>query len=103
MSPQIEEITDNGSNLFTPTNTGRHVIDIGSNSADVAFDSGTVTLTQNGIAVEDVNGDAIAASAPARFVTDAIIGDEECDFAVTSVAGAAANIDIKIYKTDPTA
>lgn len=97
-NPIIEEITDNGSNAFTPSTRGRYLFVIGSNSADVAFDSGTVTIKQQGITLTDVDGNAATATAAKRIIVDGVIGGVALDFAVTGVVGAAANIDIDAYK-----
>lgn len=99
MSPQIEEITDNGTESFTPAQRGKHLIIIGSNAGDdLAFDSGDVTVQQHGITLDDVDGTALSAvGAATRAIVDGLI-DEPIDFVVANVAGAAANIDIKIYK-----
>lgn len=101
MTPQIEEITDNGTESFTPQNRGRHLIEIGGNS-DVAFDSASIDIQQNGISLVDVDGNTLdTETAPGRHVVDGIIDGVDIDFVVTSVAGAAANIDIAIYKLAP--
>lgn len=97
-NPVVEEITDNGSNVVTPLKRGRYLFVIGSNVADVAFDSGTVTVTQDGITLLDVDGNAATATAAKRLIVDGVLGLKDIDFVVTGVAGASANIDIDAYK-----
>ena len=92
-----EAITANSNNAWIPQNRGRYLFVVGSNSADVAFDSGTITISQHGITLkDDANANATATSAK-RIVCNDVIDNVAMNFALTGSSGSS-NIDIDAYK-----
>lgn len=99
-NPVVEARAANGTVEQTPNSSGRHLLVIGSNAgSDLAWDSGDVSVLQDGVPLEDEAGNVLSGiSTAGRHVVRNVAAGVPIHFVFANIAGAAANIDINVYK-----